>query len=183
MNRKLMAAAIAIVMIGGPVFAETDPVAEIEKQWAAQAESRQQMHEHMARMQATMEKIHAEEDAAVRKELMHEHMQEMRTMMDMMGGMQGMGMMGGMQGMSMGGKGASGMGMMGGHGDKGHAQDMPHDGAMPMCKDDTTQCQQMNHMAERQAHMAENMAMMQMMMQQMMERNAAHEESGSHEHE
>jgi hypothetical protein len=173
MNRKLMAAAIAIAMFSGPILAETDPVAEIDKDWAAQAESRQKMHAHMARMQATMEKIHAEEDASVRKELMHEHMQEMRTMMDMMGGMQGMDMMGG----------KPGMGMMGRHGDKGHAQGMPQDGAMPMCKDDTAQCQQMNAMAKRQAHMTQKMGMMQEMMQQMMEREAVHEGKGIHEHE
>ncbi len=160
MNRKLIAAAIAIAMLGGPVFAETDPAADIDKEWAAQAESRQHMHDHMAKMQATMAQIHAEEDENARHKLMHQHMLEMRSMMEMMGDMRGMPM------------------MRGGHMADGHAEGkgMMHNGAMGMSEHDKEKCPQMGEMAE-------NMAMMQMMMQQMMEHDAAREDAGSHEHE
>ncbi len=166
MKRLLIATTIAIALIGGQVFAETDPAKEIDKRWAAIAEAQQMQQEHMAMMQATMEKMQGADDPAVRKQLMQEHMQEMRTMMDMM-------------------RGNSGVSMMGGHMMDGHAQGggMQHDAAMPMCKDDTAQCQQMNAMAKHQEYMEQEMAMMQMMMQQMMERGAAHEEKGSHEHQ
>ena len=160
MNRKLIAAAIAIAMLGGPVFAETDPAADIDKEWAAQTESRQHMHDHMAKMQATMAQIHAEEDTDERHKLMHQHMLEMRTMMEMMGDMRGMPMM---QGGHMAGGHAEGKGMM-------------HEGTMAMSGHDKEKCP---HMGE----MAENMAMMQNMMQQMMEHDAAREDAGSHEHE
>lgn len=159
MNRKLIATAIAIAMLGGPVFAETDPAADIDKEWAAQAESRQHMHDHMAKMQATMAKIHAEEDENARHQLMHQHMLEMRTMMEMMGGMNGMGMMSG----HMAGGHAEGKGMM-------------HDGGMAMSVHDAETCPQMGAMVEK-------MAMMQAMMQQMMEHSAAESELSGHEHE
>ena len=159
MNRKLIAIGIAFAMLGSPVFAETDPSADIEKEWAAQEESRQQMHDHMATMQATMAKIHAEEDANTRHQLMHQHMLEMRAMMEMMGGTNGMDMMAG----HMAGDHAQGKGMM-------------HDGAMKMSEHDPDKCPQM-------AVMADKMGMMKMMMQQMMERDAVQEEAGSHEHE
>ena len=160
MNRKFIATAIAVAMLSSPAFAETDPSRDIDEFWAAQAETQQQMQQHMATMQATMEKIHTEDDAVVRKQLMQEHMQEMRTMMKMMGGMQGGGMMGNH--------------MMGG---------MQHDSAMPMGKGDTAQCQQMTAMAKHQEHMSQKMGMMHEMMQQMMEREAVHEGEESHEHE
>ena len=166
MKRILIATTLAIVLMGGQVFAETDPAQVIDEQWAANAEAQQTMHRNMAKMRATMEKIHSADDPAVRKQLMHEHMQEMRTMMDMMGAKSGTGMTGGQ--------------MMGGH---AQGEGMKHDGAMPMCKDDTAQCRQMNSMAKRQEHMAQKMAMMQMMMQQMMEHGAAHEGKESHEHQ
>jgi len=166
MKRILIATTIAIALLGGQAFAETDPARDIDEQWAANAEAQQMMHKHMAKMQATMEKIHGADDPAVRKQLMHEHMQEMRTMMDMMGAKSGMGMTGGQM---MGGK------MMGGH---AQGEDMKHDGAMPMCKDDTAQCRQMSSMAKHQDHMAQKMAMMQMMMQQMVEHQTAKEGLG-----
>lgn len=159
MKSKRIAAAIAIAMLGGPVFAETDPVAEIDQEWAAEAESRQYMHDHMAMMQATMAKIHAEDDANARHQLMHQHMLEMRTMMEMMGDMNGMGMM------------SSHMA-----GGQAAGKDMMHDGGMTMSEHDPEKCPQMSEMAEK-------MAMMQMMMQQMVERDAVQEEAGSHEHE
>ena len=159
MNRKLIAATIAIAMLGSPVFAETDPSAEIDKEWAAQDESRQHMHDQMATMQATMAKIHAEEDANTRHQLMHQHMLEMRAMMEMMGG-------------------TNGMDMMAGHmtSEHEHGKGMMHDGAMKMSEHDPVKCPEM-------AKMAEKMGMMKMMMQQMMERDAVQEEAGSHEHE
>lgn len=159
MNRKLTAAAIAIAMLSSPVFAETDPAAEIYQERAAEAESQQNMHEYMASMQATMQQIHEEEDEETRHQLMHQHMLEMRAMMEMMGGTNGMDMMGG----HMAGDHAQGKGMM-------------HDGAMTMSEQDSDMCPQM-------AEMAEKMGMMKMMMQQMMERDAVQEEAGSHEHE
>lgn len=159
MNRKLIAAAIAIAMLGSPVFAETDPAADIDQEWAAQAESRQHMHDHMAKMQATMAQIHAEEDENARHKLMHQHMLEMRTMMEMMGDMNGMGMMSGH--------------MAGGHGE---GKGMMHDGGMTMSEHDAEKCPQMGAMADK-------MAMMHVMMQQMMERDAVREDAGSHEHE
>ena len=166
MKKLLIATTIAIAFLGGQVFAETDPAQEIEERWAAIAKAQQMKQEHMAMMQATMEKIQAADDPAVRKQLMHEHMQEMRAMMGMIGN-------------------DPGMGMMGDHTMDGHAQGegMQHDVAVPMCKDDTAQCRQMNAMAKHQEYIAQEMAMMQMMMQQMMERGAAHEGKEGHEHQ
>jgi hypothetical protein len=166
MKRILIVTTIAIALLGGQVFAETDPANEIDKRWAAIAEAQQMQQKHMAMMQATMEKIQTADDPAVRKQLMHEHMQEMRTMMGMMGKQSGMDLMGGQ--------------MMAGH---AQGEGMQHDAAaMPMCKEDTAQCRQMNTMAKHQEYMAKELAMTQMMMQQMMERNAAHEGKESHEH-
>ena len=166
MKTKLVATTIAIALLGGQVLAETDPVREIDERWAAIDEAQQMKQQHLAMMQATMEKIQTADDPAVRKQLMHEHMQEMRTMMGMMGKQSGMDMMGGQ--------------MMAGH---AQGEGMQHDAAaMPMCKEDTAKCRQMNTMAKHQEYMAKELAMTQMMMQQMMERNAAHEGKESHEH-
>jgi len=167
MKRILITTTIAIALLGGQVFAETDPVKDINEQWAAIDEAQQMKQQHLAMMQATMEKIQAADDPAVRKQLMHEHMQEMRTMMGMMGNQ-------------------SGMGMMDGHMMAGQAQGkgMQYNAAaMPKCKEDTAQCRQVNTMAKHQEYMAKELAMTQMMMQQMMERNAAHEGKESHEHQ
>lgn len=166
MKRILIATTVAMTLMGGQVFAETDPAQEIDDYWAAKAEAQQMMHEHMATMQATMEKIQGADDPAVRKQLMHEHMQEMRSMMDMM-------------------RDNSDMGMMDGHMMEGmhHDSDTQHESGVPTCEGDTAQCRQMKDMIKRQEHMSQEMGMMQMMMQQMMERGAAHEGKGSHEHE
>jgi hypothetical protein len=163
MNRKLMVAAIAIAMLGGPVFAETDPVKEIDQQWAERAKVQQKMATHMEMMKATMSKLQASDDPQVRKQLMEEHMQEMRKMMGMMNAMP----------VSM---------------NRRHAMDgamhAAHQNAIaPTCNEDTTQCKQINAMAKRHMYIEREIAMMQMMMQQMMEHGAAREESGSHEHE
>ena len=166
MKKMMIATTIAIALLGGQVLAETDPAREMDERWAAIDEAQQMQQQHMAMMQATMEKIQAADDPAVRKQLMHEHMQEMRTMMDMMGNQSGMGMMGGQ--------------MMAGH---AHGKGMQHDVVMPKCKDDTAQCRQMNAMAKHQEFMEKELAMTQMMMQQMVERNAAHEGKESHEHQ
>ena len=164
MKKLLIATTIAIALIGAQVFAETDPAKEIDKRWAAIAAAQQMQKEHMTMMQATMQKIQGADDPAVRKQLMQEHMQEMRSMMDMM-------------------RGSSDGSMMGGHMMGGHAQagGLHPDAAMPMCKDDSAQCQQMNAMGKYQEHMAQEMAMIQMMLQQLMERGATHEEKGSHQ--
>jgi hypothetical protein len=53
----------------------------------------------------------------------------------------------------------------------------------PMCEEDTVQCKQINAMAKRHMYIEREIAMMQMMMQQMMEHSAAEKEPGSHEHE
>jgi len=175
MKKLLIATTIAVALLGSQVFAETDPSRDIDEQWAAIDQSQQMQQKHMNMMQATMEKIQAADDPAVRKQLMHEHMQEMRTMMDMMGAAPGMGMMGA----------TSGMGMMSGQMMAGHAQGkgMQHDGPMPMGEDGMAQCPQMKDMAKHHEHMTQKMAMMQKMMQQMVERDAAQEEAGNHEHE
>ena len=162
MNKKLIAATIAIAMLGSPVFAETDPSAEIDRDWAERAKVQQKMATHMEMMQATMSKLQASDDPAVRKQLMDEHMQEMRDMMGMMNGMP-VGM-------------ASGH-MMGGH---TRGEGMAHKDATQICKDDTSQCRQMNAMSKRHAYLEREIAMMQMMMQQMMERDVAQEKTGSH---
>ena len=166
MKKLLIATTIAVALLGSQVFAETDPSRDIDEQWAAIDQSQQMQQKHMSMMQATMEKIQAADDPAVRKQLMHEHMQEMRTMMDMMGA-------------------TPGMAMMGGHTMGSHAQGegMQHDGPMPMGKDGMAQCPQMKDMAKHHELMAQKMAMMQKMIQQMVERDAAQEEAGSHEHE
>ena len=161
MKKLLIATTIAVALVGGQVFAETDPANEIKEQWAAIDEAQQMQQKHMGMMQATMEKIQAADDPAVRKQLMHKHMQEMRTMMDMMGA-------------------APGMGMMDGHTMGGHAQGegMQHDGPMPMGKDGMAQCPQMKDMAKHHEHMAQKMTMMQKMMQQMVEHQTAKEGLG-----
>lgn len=163
MKRILIVTTIAIALIGGQAFAETDPANEIEKRWAAIAEAQQMQQKHMGMMQATMEKIQGADDPAVRKQLMDEHMQEMRAMMGMIRISPDGSMMGNV----------------------GHAQgkDMQHRSAMPMCKDDTAQCGQMNTMARHLEYVEQEMAMMHMMMQQMMERGAAHEGKESHGHQ
>jgi len=163
MNRKLMAAAIAIAMLGGPVFAETDPVAEIDKEWAERAETQQKMGQHMEMMKATMSKLQASDDPQVRKQLMDEHMQERRQMMGMMNAMP--------------------VGMHSGHAKGGAMHNAEKKAIAPMCKEDTSQCKQINAMAKRHMYIEREISMMQMMMQQMMEHGAAREESGSHEHE
>ena len=163
MNRKLMAAAIAIAMLGGPVFAETDPVAEIDKEWAERAETQQKMGQHMEMMKATMSKLQASDDPQVRKQLMDEHMQEMRQMMGMMNAMP--------------------VGMHSGHAKGGAMHNAEKKAIAPMCKEDTSQCKQINAMAKRHMYIEREISMMQMMMQQMMEHGAARQESGSHEHE
>ena len=166
MNRKLIATLIAFGLLGSQAFAETDPPHDIDAQWAARAKVQQQMQTHLEMMRTTMDKIQAESDPKARKVLMDEHMQEMRAMMGMMNGMPGGGMMNGH--------------MMG---DRAKGEGMKHDVNMPMCKDDTVQCRQMNAMTKRQAYMEREMAMMQMMVQQMMEHGAVYEGQGSHEHE
>jgi len=158
-----MAAAIAIAMLGGPVFAETDPVAEIDKEWAERAETQQKMGQHMEMMKATMSKLQASDDPQVRKQLMDEHMQEMRQMMGMMNAMP--------------------VGMHSGHAKGGAMHNAEKKAIAPMCKEDTSQCKQINAMAKRHMYIEREISMMQMMMQQMMEHGAAREESGSHEHE
>ena len=163
MNRKLIAVAIAIAMLGGPAFAETDPVAEIEKGWAERAEVQQKMAQHMEMMKVTMSKLQASDDPQVRKQLMDEHMQEMRQMMGMMNAMP--------------------VGMHSGHAKGGAMHNAEKKAIAPMCKEDTSQCKQINAMAKRHMYIEREISMMQMMMQQMMEHGAAREESGSHEHE
>ena len=163
MNRKLIVAAVAVAMLGGPVFAETDPVAEIEKQWAERAKVQQKMAQHMEMMKATMSKLQASDDPQVRKQLMEEHMQEMRRMMGMMNAMP--------------------VGMNSGHARGGAMHAADHKASAPMCKEDTSQCKQINAMAKRHMYIEREISMMQMMMQQMMEHGAAREDTGSHEHE
>jgi uncharacterized protein YfcZ (UPF0381/DUF406 family) len=163
MNRKLIAAAIAAAMLGGPVFAETDPVAEIEKRWAERAEVQQKMAQHMEMMKSTMSKLQASDDPQVRKQLMDEHMQEMRQMMGMMNAMP--------------------VSMNSGHAMGGAMHGADQEAIAPMCKEDTTQCKQINAMAKRHMYIEREISMMQMMMQQMMEHGAAREDTGSHEHE
>ena len=163
MNRKLIAVTFAIAMLSGPVFAETDPAAEIDKQWAERAKVQQTMANHMETMKATMSKLQASDDPAVRKQLMDEHMQEMRAMMGMMTAMPGS--------------------MTDMHAMRGTMHGTDHKDLAPMCKEDTTQCKQINAMAKRHAHLEREIAMMQMMMQQMMEHDAAREGAGSHKHE
>ena len=171
MNRKLIATVVVFGLLGSQAFAETDPARDIDEQWAARAKVQQQMQTHLEMMKTTMDKIQAESDPKARKVLMDEHMQEMRAMFGMMDGMHSNGMM---PCCKMGGD------MMQGH---EHGANAEHKGAMPMCKDDTAQCQQMNAMTKRQAYMEREMGMMQMMMQQMMEHGAAAQGEGNHEHE
>ncbi len=140
-------AMVAILIIGQPISA----IAQ-DDEAAGGADERpiimQQMHEHMQTMRQQMEKIHASEDPEERKRLMHEHMQSMRSAMTMMGKMSGSMM----QSEQMGGPG------------------MNHGHQAQRCKEDTDQCKQMNEMVDRQRHMEQRVSMMQMMMQQMMER-------------
>lgn len=164
MNRNLIATVIAIGLLGSQAYAQTDPAQETHEHETANAAMQDQMHARMDKMQAKMKEIHAADDPEVRKQLMHEHMQEMRSVMKMMGGMNGM----------MGG------GMMGGHGSSSDNERQP---MMRKCQEQTAQCKQMNSMAERQEHMARKMGMMQMMMQQMMERDAVESENTNHNHE
>lgn len=163
MNTKLISTAIVIALVSGPVFAETDPAHEIDQQWAERAKVQEKMATHMEMMKATMSKLQASDDPQVRKQLMEEHMQEMRQLMGMMNGMP----VGMNNSRSMGGT--------------MHAADQK--AIAPMCKEDTTQCKQINAMAKRHMYIEREIAMMQMMMQQMMEHSAAQEEPGNHEHE
>ena len=163
MNRKLIGTVLVMALIGGPVFAETDPAKEIDRVWAERAKVQQKMATHMEMMRATMSKLQASDDPAVRKQLMDEHMQEMRQMMGMMNAMPG--------------------NMSGGHTMGGTMHTADQQAIAPMCKEDTTQCKQINAMAKRHMYIEREIAMMQMMMQQMMEHSAAEKEPGSHEHE
>ena len=135
MNRQMIATTIAIAMLSGPAIAQTIPAQEADDHQLASSEAQHQMHQHMANMKATMERIYTEEDMAVRKQLMHEHMQEMHAMMNAVFDTQA-------------------DGTMGGHMMADHAQGegMQHEGAMPSCKE---------HMAQKMAMM--QMMMQQMM--------------------
>lgn len=164
MNRNLIVAIIAIGLFSGLVYAQTEPAQHAHDHETVNAATPDQMHAHMEKMQATMEQIHAAEDPEVREQLMHEHMQQMRAMMNMMSSTNGM----------------MCCGMMGGDGQSGDGEHQP---MMPMCQEQTAQCKQMNAMAERQGQMAQKMGMMQMMMQQMMERDAVESENTAHDHE
>jgi len=166
MNRKLIVTVVAFGLLGSQAFAETDPSREIDEQWAARAKVQQQMQTHLEMMRATMDKIQAENDPIARKVLMNEHMQEMRAMFGMMEGMPGGGRMSGH--------------MMG---DSAMTDGMKHDTDKHMCKDDTAQCRQLNAMTKRHAYIEREIAMIQMMMQQMMEHGAAAQGQGNHEHE
>jgi hypothetical protein len=103
--------------------------------------------ERMKQAQALMAKLREAKDPAERKRLMHEHTQALRDTMGMMRDMQMMCMMGAAQGQGMMG-GGQGMGMMGQGKGKGQSG-----GMMPMHR-----------------MMEERMGMMQMMMEQMFER-------------
>lgn len=107
------------------------------------------MQEHMKKMQETMQKIHTTGTDAERQKLMDEHMQQMREQMDMMKSMEGM------------------PGMM----EKGH----PHGMGV---KEGGMQCGMMEKGGQHgmgmmeggmQCGMMDRMAMMQQLMEQMME--------------
>ncbi len=155
MNRKLIGTALVMALIGGPVFAETDPAREIDRQWAERAKVQEKMEVHMEMMQSTMSKLQAENDPSVRKQLMDDHMQEMREMMGMMTSMP--------------------RSSFNRHDMHGAMHGVNVKDIAPMCKEDTAQCRQINAMAKRHAYIEREIAMMQMMMQQIMEHNAAEE--------
>ena len=163
MNRKLMTVVITAAMLGGPAFAETDPAKDIDQQWAESANVQQKMSTHMEMMKTTMSKLQASENPQVRKQLMEEHMQEMRQMMGMMNAMP--------------------VSMHNNHAMGGAMEAADKKAIAPMCKEDTTQCKQINAMAKRHMYIEREISMMQMMMQQMMEHGAAREDTGSHDHE
>lgn len=112
-----------------------------------------QAQERMKQAQALMAKLREAKDPAERKMLMHEHTQALRDTMGMMRDMQMMCMMGAAKGQGMMGSGqemgcGQGMGMMGQGKGKGQSG-----GMMPMHR-----------------MMEDRMGMMQMMMEQMFER-------------
>ena len=105
-----------------------------------------QMQGSMKKLQAQMDKIHRTTDAKERQRLMQEHMQAMQENMKAMRGMGGP-----MTGMMGGKSGAMGSGMMGG------------EQMAPGMKD--------GDMNKRQDMTGKRMDMMQMMMEQMLERD------------
>ena len=117
------------------------------------------MKNNMQNMMEQMEKIHAADDPAKRKQLMHEHMQKMHKGMKMM--------------RSMGGNTMAGMA-----GDK-------KGGNMKMAKGMNKNMSSMD-MGERHQMMEQRMDMMQMMMEQMMgqmsEKDGAFPKSKRHDH-
>ena len=133
------------------------------------------MQEHMQKMQAQMEEIHKTSDPDKRDKLIQSHMDSMNEMMKKMQGMHsgkpmmgGPGMMGGSKDGMMGGPGMMGgskNGMTGGPGMMGGSK-----GGMM-------------EMMNRQQMMGRRMDMMQMMMDQMMQHQAATEKSRMQRHE
>lgn len=155
------------------------------------------MHENMQKMHAQMDEIRRTEDPDKRDELIQAHIASMQEMMQMMQGMhggkpmmgqdgmmgQGMGMqggkmMGGQQGDKMaapqGGMMGQGMGMQGGKmmgGQQGDKMAAPQGNMMG------GQQAGMMDMMNRQQTMEQRMDMMQMMIDQMMQNQAAIEET------
>lgn len=130
------------------------------------------MQEQMQKMRSQMAEIHRTEDPDKRDELIHAHLETMQEMMKMMQGMHGgQAMMGqgGMPGGNMTGDQPGGMmgpGMM--KGDQPGGGMVAPRGAMPGG---------MMNMMKRQQMMEQRMDMMQMMMGQMIQNQAAMEES------
>ncbi len=106
MKAKLLTATVVVVMtLSTPLFADSSHHREGKSGGTMSSNSMgmmdmEEMHDHMARMQAIMKKIHATKDKAEQQKLMQQHMQAMREGMNMMsaGKAGGMGNMGGMQG-------------------------------------------------------------------------------------
>jgi len=142
---------VVIVALSTPVFAD-EAHHEDKEETAGQSMSgmpmmdMDMMHEQMAKMQKTMNKIHSIKNMEERQKLMRQHMQEMHK---------GMGMMGKMS-EKMPGKMDRPMGIIGGHGKKG------------MMGDDDKMLD-VDGMMKRHKMMEQRMSMMQGMMGQMME--------------
>lgn len=128
-----------------------------------------QMHEQMQKMHAQMEEIRRTEDPDKRDELIQAHMADMQGMMKMMQDMHGDKPMMGPGGMMGQGMGMQGGGMMGGQqSDKKAASQGGMTGE---------QQPGMMEMMNRQQMMEQRMVMMQKMMDQMLQNQAATEET------
>ncbi len=163
MKTSILISAIVACALSAPIVSAQERVPTPAKPGMQMDMDKQmpQMQDNMKKMQQQMEKIGATTDPKVRQKLMQEHMQTMQENMKTMRGMGGPMMMGSGErgGMGMGGQ-KGGMGMGGQKGDTAMGGQKSADVTGGDVK-------------ARQETMEKRMDMMQMMMEQMIQRDQA----------